>query len=168
MLQEFVQRVIELADEAVNGVHTAFPGIIVAFDTDTCLATIQPLIKYRKPDGKNINYPLLYGVPVVFPQGFGQSATIAFPVFAGDYCLCVASEQSLDLWMYGYETETDLRHDLSNAICIPGLFSKPNAVMKEACSDNAIILDVNGTQIKVTDGRIYFNGDVTLNGNIIT
>ena len=106
------------------------------------------------------------GVPVVFPQGFGQKATIAYPVVPGDMCLCIVSEQALDLWMYGQQTETDLRHDLTNAVCIPGMFTQPNAVMKDACASNAIIIDVDGTRIQVSDGSIILGGDVTITGNL--
>ncbi len=166
MMQEFVQRVIEIAREQADGVHTAFPGKIIAFDPAKCLATVQPILKYKKPSGDRLDYPQIYGVPVVFPQGSGQKATIAFPVKAGDYCLCVVSEQALDLWMYGQDTETDLRHDLSNAVCIPGLFTRPNAVMKDACTSNAIILDVDGTRVKVAKNSILLDGNVTVTGTL--
>lgn len=166
MMQEFVQQVSETAREAADGVHTAFPGKIVSFDAAKGLATIQPILKFKKPSGESLDYPQIYGVPVVFPQGLGQKATIAFPVKAGDLCLCIVSEQALDLWMYGQETETDLRHDLTNAICIPGLFTKPNAVMQEACRDNAIILDVDGTRVKVSKNGIILDGNVTVTGTL--
>ena len=50
MMQEFVQRVIEIAREEAKGIHTAFPGRIVAFDPEKGLATIQPLLKYRSTE----------------------------------------------------------------------------------------------------------------------
>lgn len=166
MMQEFAQRVIDIAREEADGIHTAFPGQIVSFNPSTCLATVQPILNYRKPDGGIIGYPQIHGVPVVFPQGLGQSATIAFPVSAGDMCLCIVSEQALDLWMYGQQTETDLRHDLTNAVCIPGMFTQPNAVMMEACASDSVIIDVNGTRVQVSDGSIILDGDVTITGTL--
>lgn len=166
MMQEFVQRIIEIAREQADSVHTAFPGKIVSFDPAKCLATVQPILKYNKPDGDRLDYPQIYGVPVVFPQSSGQKATIAFPVKAGDYCLCVVSEQALDLWMYGQETETDLRHDLTNAVCIPGLFTKPNAAMRDACSSDAIIMDADGTRVIVSKDSIVLDGNVTVTGTL--
>ena len=166
MMQEFVQQVSETAREAADGVHTAFPGKIVSFDAAKGLATIQPILKFKKPSGESLDYPQIYGVPVVFPQGFCQKATIAFPVKAGDYCLCVVSEQALDLWMYGQETETDLRHDLTNAVCIPGLFTQVNPVVQQACTENAIILDVEGTQVHVSKQGIILDGNVIVTGSL--
>ena len=89
--------------------------------------------------------------------------------------------------MYGQETDTDLDFDLTNSICIPGLFVPANQVMKKACDENAIIadlkgtfvkirepeiiLDVKGTRITIKSGeviidaaKVTINGDVRLNG----
>ena len=57
--------------------------------------------------------------------------------------------------MYGQETETDLAFDPSNSICIVGMFVPANAVMKDACDQNAVIIDVSGTRFTVkSDGLI--------------
>lgn len=74
---------------------------------------------------------------------------VAFPVKPGDGCYLVISEQSLDYWMYGQETGTNLKFDLTNAVAIPGLFAKANTVVAEACSQDAIIVDVSGTRLTV-------------------
>ena len=53
----------------------------------------------------------------------------------------------------GYET--DLAFDLTNAICIPGLFAPANSVVAEACEQDAIIADVSGTRLTIkSDGLI--------------
>lgn len=87
--------------------------------------------------------------------------------------MLVVSEQALDYWQYGQETDTDLAFDLTNAICIPGLFVQPNPIVKTACEQNAIIVDVEGTKITVKkdlvqiDGKdIVINGDLRVNGQI--
>ena len=80
---------------------------------------------------------------------------MAFPVKPGDGCLIIIAEQSIDYWLYGQETETDLAFDLTNAICIPGLFAKANSVVKAACDQNAVIADVSGTRLTIKkDGLI--------------
>lgn len=171
MMQEFVQQVKNTVDENLRNVHTAFPGEIVSYDAATGLACVKPKMKYKKPDGSSIDYPQISGVPVVFPQGNSQNATIAFPVKPGDGCLIVVSEQSTDFWMYGQETDTDLGFDITNSICIPGMFAKANPVMGEACSSNSIIISVGGTKITVSAGSVtidaselIINANVTLNG----
>lgn len=154
MIQEFVQEVTNTVQKNLKGVHTAFPGVIITFDPDTGLANVQPTMKYRKPDRSTIDYPQITGVPVVFPQSMGQQATIAYPIKPGDGCLVIVAEQSIDYWMYGQETETDLAFDLTDSICIVGLFVPANSVMKDACNNNAIIVDVKGTRITVKDKHI--------------
>lgn len=175
MLQEFVQAVNDSVQKGLKGVHTAMPGEIVAFDPATGLATVKPAMKFKKPDGTKIDFPQITGVPVLFQQGAGQGATVAFPVKAGDGCLIIVGEQSLDYWMYGQETSTDLAFDMTNAMCIPGLFVKANPVVADACAKNAVIADVGGTRFTVKAGEvtvdaaaIKLNGNVTVNGNFTT
>lgn len=172
MLQEFTQAVKDSVKKGISGIHTAMPGEILAYDSTTGLATVQPVMKFKKPDGTTIDFPQITGVPVLFQQGAEQGATLAFPVQAGDGCLIIVGEQSLDYWMYGQETSTDLAFDMTNAMCIPGLFKKPNAVVAEACEKGAVIIDAKGTRLVIKSGaieiestNIQLNGNVTVNGN---
>ena len=145
MNAELVERIKETAQNAAGNIHTAVPGTIVSYDPAKGVATVKPTMKYTTKGG----------VPVVFQQHMGQKATVAFPVKPGDGCLLVISEQSLDYFMYGQETGTNLKFDLTNAVAIPGLFAKANTVVAEACNEDAIIVDVSGTRIKVkSDGLI--------------
>lgn len=179
MMQEFVEAVKKTIKKEIAEIHTAIPGKIVSYDSSTGLATVLPTMKFKKPDGTMINYPQITGVPVLFQQGAGQGVTMAFPVKAGDGCLIIVAEQSIDYWMYGQETETDLLFDLTNAICIPGLFTKANKVVAEACEDNALILDAESTKIKVSkksvsitaptvtvSGNLQVSGNITANGDV--
>ena len=155
MMQEFVQAIDDSIKKGVRGIHTAMPGVILSYDAGKGLATVQPTMKFKKPDGDTVDYAQITGVPVVFQQGMNQEATVAFPVKPGDGCLIIIAEQSIDYWLYGQETETDLAFDLTNAICIPGLFTKANSVVKAACDQNAVIADVSGTRLTIKkDGLI--------------
>lgn len=93
MIQEFVQSVKDTARKAVDNVHTAVPAVIISYDPASGMAVVQPKAKFKKPDGKTMDYPSVSGVPVVFPQS--QNATIAFPVKAGDGCLLVFAETAI-------------------------------------------------------------------------
>lgn len=167
MTQEFVQAIKDSVQQAIRGIHTAMPGEILAYDAVTGLATVQPSMMFKKPDGSTVPFAQITGVPVVFPQAMGQNATVAFPVKAGDGCLIIVAEQSIDYWLYGQETETDLAFDLTNAICIPGLFKKGSSVAAEACEKNAIIVDVKGTRLTVKDREVEVDSAVIkLNGNV--
>lgn len=164
MLQELIQKLKDLCDERVREVHTAVPGRIIGFDPETGLADVQPVMKFKKPGGVKIDYPQLYGVPVMFPQTAG--ASIAYPVREGDGCLVIIAEQSLDYWMYGQETETNLAFDLTNAICIPGLFQGANPVAAEALRDNAIVMAVGETRISVTEKAVKVTGNLEVSGTV--
>lgn len=123
-------------------------------------------MKFKKPDGTTIDYPHITGVPVVIPQAMGQGATIAFPIKTGDGCLIVVAEQSIDFWLYGQETDTDLDFDLSNSICIPGLFPYANPVLADACNSNSVIVDVRGTRLSVHSGMVEIIGNLSVRGSI--
>lgn len=167
MMQEFVQEIQNTVQRGLRGIHTAMPGRIVSFDAAKGIATVKPAMKFKKPDGKTMDFPQVTGVPVVFPQGAGQGATIAFPVKPGDSCLLVVAEQSLDYWQYGQETSTDLAFDMTNAICIPGLFAQGNPAVADACAQNAVIVDVKGTRLTVKGGAVTISApEVTVEGNL--
>lgn len=168
MMQEFVQQVRNLVDGMIREIHTAMPAEIVSFDTTTGLATVLPIMKFRKPDGSTVNYPQISGVPVLFPQALGGDAVIAFPVQAGDSCLIIVAEQAIDYWLYGQETDTNLAFDMTNAICIPGLFNTGNPLVADACSENAIMIALKHTRLTVRDGEVDINADtVKVSGNLV-
>lgn len=173
MLQEFIESLKNMMTAKINEIHTAIPGKIVSFDTKTGLATVLPTMKFRMKDGSTVAYPQITGVPVVFPQGLGQQATIAFPVKPNDSCLIIVAEHSIEYWLYGQETDTDLSFDLTDAFCIPGLFPAANKVVAEACEQNAVIVDVKGTRavirkdsVSVTAQNVVIEGDLRVNGSI--
>lgn len=161
MIQDFVEEMDEFVSDKMSGIHTAFPGKVLEFDPETSLAKIQPTMKFKKPNEERMDYPVLSGVPLAYPQTYGQKCTIAFPVKPGDEVIVIVSEQSLDLFMYGQESDINLKHDLSNAMFIPGMFTKSNPIMKEACDENAIIVDLKGTRIKVKDKLVRIDSEVT-------
>lgn len=166
MMQELVQRLNEMANNAVSGIHTALPGTVTLFDPSTGLASVKPVAKYKKPDGTTIDFPEISGVPVVFPQGASQNTAIAYPVAAGDGCLLIVSEQSIDLWMYGRETESDLPFDLTNSIAIVGLFAKAGPGVKTACDEKAVVVTAGGTVLKVSPSGVFVTGSLNVSGSI--
>ena len=166
MVQELVDQLNKMAKKAVNGIHTALPGVVQSFDPATGLAVVKPTAKYKKPDGSTIEFPEISGVPVLFPQGAAQNVSIAYPVAAGDGCLLIVSEQSLDLWMYGRETESDLPFDLTNSIALVGLFAKAGPGAAAACAENAVVVTAGGTVFKVTPGGVSVTGGLTVSGNL--
>ncbi len=166
MLQEFVESISKIVDSKINEIHTTMPGKIVSFDAKTGLATVLPAMKFKLQNGTTVDYPKITGVPVVFPQGNGQKATIAYPVKAGDGCLIFIAEHSIEYWLYGQETNTDLSFDLTDAFCIPGLFKTANPLVDRACKENAVITYVDGTEVVAKKGEVAVNAaNIVLNAD---
>ena len=171
MRQEFTQGIKDAYHTNMQDIHTVVPGKILSFDPDKQEAQIKPTAKYRKPDDSLIDFPNLNHVPVFFPQGMGQTATIVWKVKEGDECFLFFSEQALDLWRTGAESETDLRFDLTNAFAFVGLFPKPNPLVRRAYDNESIIIQRQETftewfdkKIEVyTDGDIYEKADLSIN-----
>lgn len=166
MLHEFVHQIKETVKEELLAMHTAMPAKIVDLNATTGFATVQPLVK--RPIGKSqkIDYPKINGVPIVFPQGNGQKESITFPAKPGDLCLLIISEQSLENWLYDRETDTDLRFDLTNAICIPGLFQNPPASFAESCEKDSVIISSGKNRISVGSDEIEVTGNFKVSGDI--
>lgn len=167
MMQELVQNLQNMARDMVNSIHTALPGTIVSFDPETGLAEVRPSLKYRKPDGTSLDYPNITGVPVYFPQGAAQQASIAYPVREGDGCLLIASEQALDYWMYGRQTATELRYDLTNSIALAGLFVRAGPGVRKACAENAVVVMAGDTCLTVKPGGAEITGSLKVSGDMI-
>ena len=166
MLQEFVEEIRKMISKGLKDIHTAFPGEIVSFDEKTGHATIKPKMVFRTPSGATIEYPALSGVPVLFQQGNGGRSVIAFPVKPGDGCLVIIAEQSLDYWLSGQVTNSDLSFDLTNAVCIPGLATAPNPIVAEACKSNAVLIQHGKNWLKINNDGVEIEGNVTVNGDL--
>ena len=67
---------------------------------------------------------MIYNVPVLFPRS--RKAAVTFPLEKGDTVLLVFAERSLDEWIEKggnkVSPEDPRRHDMSDAIAIPGCF----------------------------------------------
>lgn len=166
MNSEFVQAVKDTVRDLLGDVHTAMPGTIKTLDVSTGLATVLPAGKFKTGTGVELEYPAISGVPVVFPYSQTAAAGVVFPVKEGDGCLLVIAEQALDAWLYGGETTVDLKHDLTNAIAIPGLFTTANTFLKEAVEPGAVVIYSGPTKITVSKGSTTIKGDLIVQGNI--
>lgn len=132
---------------AVAQVHTSMPGVVVSYNRDTQLASVQPAIKaaYAHPDtGERTPYalPVIANVPVAFPQGGGFS--MAWDLVAGDEVLLCFCERSTDEWKThggaGHETQDARRHDLQDAIALPQLRSPSSPIEADGVAAGAVVL----------------------------
>ncbi len=188
-----VDQIEMLIRRMLRSINTAIPGIIVSFNAETQTAKIQPAIKSLKRQSddsiKPASMPELLEVPVVFLRGLGSGFSVTVPIKAGDECLVVFSQRSIDnWWTSGKESEpvepvVPRTHDLSDGIAIVGLTSKPNAIAdfqtdcieirnsdrstRVSVYDDRVEVDKGGTLFKVSDSEIEMDATtVKINGNL--
>ena len=154
MLQEFVEQVEKAARSVMEEMHTAIPGKITAFNVGTGFATVKPYGTYTTDSGRKMAYPTVTEVPVIIPITVGMD------------CLLIISEQELDAWIGGGESENDIRFDLTSAIAIPGLSNKGNAALREACSKKSLILQNGATKVSVNKDNVEIAGNLIVSGDV--
>ena len=113
----------------LKDLHTCLPAIVESFDPVTQTLEIQPAISRIYSGGKEVPLPKLINVPLVTLQTAQFSITM--PVKAGDECLVIFSERSIDAFYKTGEVSppNDLRfHDLSDGFAILGISSEPNVI----------------------------------------
>ena len=165
MYHEVVKGVKSVIWEILGGVHTAIPGKVDYFDKDKAQVDVYPVMKYRQKDGKTVDYPLITGVPIMYPQFFGKKMSVVYPLKKGDLGLIIIAEQALDYWQYDIETDTDLPFDLTNAIFIPGLYPEPPKDLKDAVKKDKIVIRAGETVIEINDkDGVTIKGDLTVKG----
>tara|TARA_R110000803_G_scaffold13482_1_gene37857 strand:- start:7709 stop:8449 length:741 start_codon:yes stop_codon:yes gene_type:complete len=166
--------------------NVSIPAVITSYDPITQKCSCQPLIDSLLRDERLVRMPILEDIPVMFPST--QLSALTFPVNVTDTVLLVFSQRSLDNWLATRDTnpvnpEDFRKHDLSDAIAIPGLFSFPRAINDPSKhtllhdtddlvishnlgspNENEIRLESNGT-IKISAGegtKITLNLDGTM------
>jgi hypothetical protein len=154
----------ELADvmrnaisNALEDVHTCAPGRVVSVNGGR--VNVQPLLSRRLRDGRTEQMPVVPDIPVWFPSGGG--ASITWPINAGDGCLLIFAERSIDEWKGSFDAEAPddpRRHQLTDAIALVGL--KP-----EMEPGQGIVLTMGGVTFTVSGGGVAIEGgQVTHNG----
>ena len=133
--------------------HVSIPARVERYDETKLLCDVKPLVRDPLPDGTTASVPVICNVPVAFQGGGGFRVT--FPVKAGDTVLLVFGERSLDRWLNdGGEVDPvdPRRHDLSDAVAIPGLrpFAGTNAATSAHATD-AVLEREGGGAIHITD-----------------
>lgn len=167
-VNQFAEQIQQAARKIVSEIHTAVPGKIISFNPGTGLATVQPAAKRHIPDGRAVSYPVISGVPVMFPSSGNGLASMTFPVKEGDGCLILFAECSIDDWLQGGESSDPRKFDLTDAICIPGLWNSPLTPALQYPDD--VVITNSMAQIRLMpDGNIEINTTehtVTINGNL--
>lgn len=158
-MNEFVNTMKKAIKQGISNVHTAMPGTVLSYSGG--IATVQPSLPFNAPDGRSVAMPPIVGVPVVMPTCSGGTIGVSLPIQPGDGVLLVFSERSLDDWSKGGESADPRRHDLTDAIAIPGCYS--GGVPANSSSD--LTLFAGSTKMTVTSGKISIaGGDLEVDG----
>lgn len=163
----------ELLIEAINAriaeLHTGLPAQVVAFDEDAQTCDVQPLLLHAivGEDGARDTerYPQISNVPIHYPSAGGWS--LIFPLKPDDIVFLTFAERSIDRWLESsgdreIDPEHSRKHDLSDAVCIPGIRPRRKpiealATLGDDCrlgwndGDPAIVLKPDGT-IEIGEG----------------
>lgn len=117
-------------DNFETQLFTSLPATVISIDHEQQTITAQPVMLEPYTDGDISEFPSIDHVPIIFPSAGGGSLT--FPVKAGDEVLLVFSARSYDTWWNTSQTlqlsSTQRYHNITDAIAIVGLTSKPNSV----------------------------------------
>lgn len=173
-----------LTEKIGSELRVAAPGIIQSYNAGTNTATVQLAIreKVNQMDGttQDTDLPLLLDCPVMMPRGGGFALT--FPVAAGDECLVVFADACIDSWWQsgGVQNQAEKRrHDLSDGIAIPGLWSQPNKLTigegirltataggaSVSVTASGVALTLGGVSLALTaSGLALTGGEMTING----
>lgn len=108
----------------------ALPGKIRSYDATAGTAEVEIQVRRVLPSGDETSedvteeYPILPGVPVIFPQATGSGGGyLAIRLRPGDLVWIMFSEADLGQWRATGEVSDPglaTRHGLSGAMCIPG------------------------------------------------
>ena len=144
-----------LIDNKISNINTSIPATILSYSSGR--ATVRPQGTKKFEDGRELPYPVISNVPIVFPTGGGGNMGVTFPIKPGDGCLLQFSQANMQQFLSKTDTDDKRNFQLSDAICIPGLYTDKFATMESNGNDVTI---VNGGS-KVTLGGGGFNGTLS-------
>ena len=146
-------------DVRLGAVRVSMPGRIESFDAATQLARVTPLLKeeYENDEGAAVieALPVINNVPVFIPGG--GTFVDTFPIVAGDECLLIFSDRSLDVWKERggvVDPVSADRHTLTDAIALVGVRSKPNKAT-EYDAARRVIGKVGGPRVALSASAVH-------------
>jgi hypothetical protein len=132
----------DLMRKISGGVRVAMPASIESYDFKTQKADIKIDMQELYQNGTSLDYPVLSGVPVIFPRCGGASITM--PISRGDTCLVMFLDRDSTAWLLGgknVKPKSMRSHHLSDAIAIMGLCPFTNKSPAKNNTDMLISFD---------------------------
>ena len=172
-LNESRRNLKNIINKEINKINTSIGGIILSYNHDTNRATVQPSGVTKFTDGRTLPYPRIDNVPVVFPTSMGGTCGMTFPLNSGDGCLIVFSQDNMQDFLSKSDTDDPRRFQITDAICIPGLYTGRTAGVVNNSGDlclfyggSTVSLGGGGFVGKLADGTSFSfsGGDLVVNG----
>ena len=157
--------IVKAIEARIFDLHTGLPARVLSYDPDSQSAEVQPLLNrvFLNADQEleTLEIPPLKNVPVQYPAGNGWH--ISYRLAAGDVVYLTFAERSLDKWLdtagvLTVDPADSRKHDLSDAIAIPGIRTRSAAVpdpgddLVLGKEDGSIEVRLSPTQIAVNAG----------------
>jgi len=145
-------------DSLSASIRVMMPAKVIEYDETTQLAKVQPLFQDTFPGKTAQNLPELFDVPVVWMRV--GLAVIYLPLKAGDQVALLFSDMSLDLWQESdgqtpLDPQDTRRHNLTDAVAVPGLYAPTNPIPTVDGDDVRIILFDSDGNVR---SQIYLSG----------
>lgn len=131
-----------------NNLNVALPGVVEDYNFKEQRASVKITMKQLYGGDLDMDYPILSGVPVIFPRSGGASITM--PVERGDHCLVVFLDRDSRAWLLGgvnVKPQSRRAHHLSDGVAIMGL----SPFSKESLAENNrdMLINFEGSKIRL-------------------
>jgi len=153
----FNQMIETAMDSLSRSLRVAVPAIVEAFDPETQTVTCTPTFRQHFIDEDGIeqvqNLPKIANIPICIPEAKGFSVTL--PISKGDEVILLICDRALDGWFEqgGIQNQSTLRlHNLSDAVAIIGINSKPNTIQNYS-TDKIQVRNIDATTALEIDGN---------------
>ena len=169
-----VKRIIkDWINTRCNNIHTALPGKIISYEPGKNRAQVQPSGKFKTQDNRDLDYPIIHNVPLIFPMTMDRQAGVTLPVKPGDGVMLIFSETQNEDFLNGKDNLDPRHHSLNDCYGIPGIYAdaapSENSHPDDVCIFHSGALlwlngrefvgeNVGGTNFRFSDGDLVVNG----------
>lgn len=145
----------QMISNALMGVWTACPAIVVSVDSETKRVSAQPLPSAKTEEGF-VDMPVVHNVPLIFTSGGGY--TVSANVSEGDSILLVFCRRGISKFKRDFKNALPSggMMDMDSAVGIP-CFGNLNITASEGISlqkdDGSIKVEVLDDEVKMVNGE---------------
>ncbi len=149
----------------VSCLRTACPGIIQSYDGSLQKASVAVSFYSRDSSGALVDPLVISSVPVFVLSGGGAALTM--PIQAGDPCLILFSERSLDAWKFsggqlvppsGENQAGFSTHNMCDAMALVGIAPFDTAIPS---TPNAVSLEYGASKLALTQSTVAIGSGTT-------